>query len=176
MKGKFSRKNTLISLGLVPLALFAMSGNASAADSTINITGNVVASPCSIEAKKDVNLGDIDASKLIDTGSASPFVKFWVDMTACPATTTSAVGTFSGTASNTDYYANAGTAKNVEVEVANDASGANLGNGKTYNVNIASSTHAGSFLMKARVKNDGKGNAATPGTISSTVQLTVQYK
>ncbi|MGF6422786.1 minor fimbrial subunit [Lelliottia sp. 489] len=176
MKGKFSRKNTLISLGLVPLALFAMSGNASAADSTINITGNVVASPCSIEAKKDVNLGDIDASKLIDADSASPFVGLWVDVTACPATTTSAVATFSGTVSNTDYYANSGTAKNVEVELVKDSGGANLGNGKTYNVNIASTTHAGSFLMRARVKNDGKGNAATPGTISSAIQLTVQYK
>ncbi|MBF4179900.1 fimbrial protein [Lelliottia nimipressuralis] len=176
MKGKSSRKNTLISLGLVPLTLFAMSGNASAADSTINITGTVVASPCTIEAVKNVDLGDIDATKLATTGTASTFINFSINMTDCPATTTSATATYSGTASNTDYYANSGTAKNVEVEVASSYSSLPMGNGATQGVNIDAATHAASFNLKARVKNDGKGSAVTPGSVSSAIQVAVQYK
>jgi minor fimbrial subunit len=176
MKGTFSRKNTLISLGLVPLALFAMSGNASAADSTINITGNVTASPCKIEAVKNIDLGDIDASKLAATGNASSYVSFYIDVTDCPATTTNATATFSGTASNTDYYANAGTAKNVEVELVSSYSSTNMGNGKIYSLAINSTNHNASYGLKVRVKNDGKGNAVTPGTISSAIQMTIAYK
>ena len=144
MKGKSSRKNTLISLGLVPLALLAMSGNAHAADSTINITGTVVASPCTIEAVKNVDLGDIDATKLAATGTSSDYVSFSVNLTNCPATTTSATATFSGTASNTDY--------------------------------IDYATHAASFNLKTHVKNDGKGSAVTPGSVSSAIQMAVAYK
>lgn len=176
MKGKSSRKNTLISLGLVPLALLAMSGNAHAADSTINITGTVVASPCTIEAVKNVDLSDIDATKLATTGSASTFINFGIALSNCPATTTSATATYSGTASNTDYYANSGTAKNVEVEVASTYSSLPMGNGATQNVTIDASTHAASFNLKARVRNNGKGSAATPGTVSSAVQVAVAYK
>jgi len=176
MKGKFSHKNTLISLGLVPLALFALSGNASAADSTINITATVVASPCTIEAVKNVDLGDIDATKLATTGTSSAYVSFSVNLTDCPATTTGAVATFSGTASNTDYYANSGTAKNVEVELVSSYSSANLGNGKTYNVVPDPSTHAGAYNMKVHVKNDGKGSAVTPGSVSTAIQMAIAYK
>ena len=176
MKGKCCRKNTFISLGLVPLALFAMSGNASAADSTINITANVVASPCTIEAVKNIDLGDIDASKLATTGTASSYVTFSVTVSECPATTTSALATFSGTASNTDYYANSGTAKNVEVELVTSYSSANMGNGKSMNVGIDSATHASSFNLKTHVKNDGKGSAVTPGSVSTAIQMAVAYK
>jgi minor fimbrial subunit len=176
MKGIFGRKNTLISLGLVPLALFVMSGNASAADSTINITGTVVASPCTIEAVKNVDLGDIDATKLATTGTSSAYVSFSVNLTDCPATTTSATATFSGTASNTDYYANSGTAKNVEVELVTSYSSANMGNGKSMNVSIDSATHASSFNLKTHVKNDGKGSAVTPGSVSTAIQMAVAYK
>jgi|EndMetStandDraft_3_1072993.scaffolds.fasta_scaffold02516_7 minor fimbrial subunit len=176
MKGKSSRKNTLISLGLVPLALLAMSGNAHAADSTINITGTVVASPCTIEAVKNVDLGDIDATKLAATGTSSDYVSFSVNLTNCPATTTSATATFSGTASNTDYYANSGTAKNVEVELVTSYSSANMGNGKSMNVTIDSATHASSYNLKTHVKNDGKGSAVTPGSVSSAIQMAIAYK
>ena len=176
MKGKSSRKNTLISLGLVPLALLAMSGNAHAADSTINITGTVVASPCTIEAVKNVDLGDIDATKLAATGTSSDYVSFSVNLTDCPATTTSATATYSGTASNTDYYANSGTAKNVEVEVASSYSSLPMGNGATQGVNIDAAKHSASFNLKACVRNDGKGSAVTPGTVSSAIQVAVAYK
>jgi len=176
MKGKSSRKNTLISLGLVPLALLAMSGNAHAADSTINITGTVVASPCTIEAVKNVDLGDIDATKLAATGTSSDYVSFTLNLTNCPATTTSATATFSGTASNTDYYANSGTAKNVEVELVSSYSSTNMGNGKTFNIGIDAATHGASYGLKTHVKNDGKGSAATPGSVSSAIQIAMAYK
>lgn len=176
MKGKWNCKNTLISLGLVPLTLFAMSGNASAADLIMNITGTVMASSCTIEAVKNVDLGDIDATKLATTGTSSDYVSFSVNLTNCPATTTSATATFSGTVSNTDYYANSGTAKNVEVELVTSSSSANMGNGKSMNVNIDSATHASSYNLKVRFKNDGKGSAVTPGSVSSAIQMSIFYK
>jgi minor fimbrial subunit len=176
MKGKFNRKNTLFSLGLVPLALFALSGNANAADSTININANVVASPCVVEAVKNIDLGDIDATKLATTGTSSAYVSFTISLTECPATTTTATATFNGTASNTDYYANSGTAKNVEIELVTSYSSTNLGNGKSMNTGIDASTHIGNLNVKVHVKNDGKGSAVTPGSVSSAIQMTVTYK
>lgn len=176
MNERFYHHRMLSALYLVPIALLALAGSANAADSTINITGTVVASPCTVEAVKNVDLGDIDASKLATTGSTSPFVTFSVDLTDCPATTTGATATFTGTASHTDYYANTGTAKHVDVELAASYSSDNKGNGSIYGTTINSSTHAGSFGLKARVRNDGEGSAVTPGSVSSAIQLTIGYK
>lgn len=44
------------------------------------------------------------------------------------------------------------------------------------NTGIDASAHSSSFNVKVRVKNDGKGSAVTPGTISSAIQMTVAYK
>ena len=176
MKVNSHRGKILSTLFFVPLALTTLSHTANAADSTINITGTVVASPCTIEAEKTIKLGDIDASKLATTGSSSPFVSFSVNLSECPATTTSAVATFSGTAADTDYYANTGEAKNVDIELVSSYSSANLGNGKTYNVSIDSTTHAAAYNMKTRVRNDGKGSAVTPGSVSSAIQMSIAYK
>ena len=176
MKVNSHRGRILSSLFFVPLALTTLSHMANAADSTINITGTVVASPCTAEAEKNINLGDIDASKLATTGTTSPLVSFSISLTDCPATTTSAIATFSGTASNTDYYANTGTAKNVDVELMTSYSSSNMGNGKTMNTGIDATTHAGTFNLKTRVRNDGKGSAVTPGSVSAAIQVSIEYK
>lgn len=176
MKQRFYHHRMLSSLYLVPLAMLALASSANAADSTINITGTVVASPCTAEASKDIDLGDIDASKLATTGTTSSFVGASIALTECPATTTSATATFTGTAADTDYYANTGTAKNVDVELVTSYSSTNLGNGRSMNTGIDSTSHSGTFNIKARVRNDGKGSAVTPGSVSSAIQVAIEYK
>ncbi|MFO6296917.1 fimbrial protein [Rahnella selenatireducens] len=165
-----------LSLVLSTMLLLSMQ-HAMAADSTINITGTVIASPCTVVAVKDVDLGTtIDASKLATAGTASNFISFNLDMTNCPASTTKATATFTGPVSHVDYYANAtGSAKHAIVELVSNYSSTNMGNGKIFSTAIDAGTHAGTFGLKARIRNDGDGSAVTPGTVITPVEVTIAW-
>lgn len=69
---------------------------------TLNITGNVIASPCQVSSDsitKSVDLGqNIQASSLQTAGSATEWVNFDINLNSCPAGTTKAIMTMHGTA------------------------------------------------------------------------------
>lgn len=70
--------------------LFAGYANAAADNVNIQITGRVIASPCTTvnggQNPLTVSLGDdISASSLQSAGSNSPWVEFDVALTGCPA-------------------------------------------------------------------------------------------
>ena len=69
---------------------------------TLNITGNVIASPCQVSSDsitKSVDLGqNIQASSLQTAGAATDWVNFDINLNSCPAGTTKAIMTMHGTA------------------------------------------------------------------------------
>lgn len=144
---------------------------------TLNITGNVVASPCVISSDsvtKAVDLGqNIQASDLQTGGSFTNWTTFTINLTSCPAGTTKAIMTMHGAADTSnpnDMYLSAGTAQNVSVELQSQAADL-LGDGKSITGIIANNAY--SYQLRARAYTQN-GNV-TPGTIVSTVTASFVY-
>lgn len=156
-----------------------LAGTSAKADPvTLNITGNVVASPCQITSDsvtKSVDLGQsIQASSLQTAGSASDWVNFDINIDTCPAGTTKAIMTMHGTAdtlSTGDLYKSTGTATNLGVQLQSQA-GDQLGDGKSITGNIASNAYT--YKLRARAYSTNGG--VTPGNISSVVTATFVYQ
>lgn len=168
-------------IGLVPVMLCGLlSHGVYAADAvTINVTGNIVASPCTVDpdsVTKSVPLGDIQAASMNEAGSGSEWVDFDIKLINCPAGTTSVTATFSGTAdtdSPADSYANTGTATKVAVQLETSDTEEPLGNGKTSDVDVSSDKTATWGLQTRAFSTAG---SVTPGTIASVISVNFTYK
>lgn len=167
--------NTLASLCLL---ITCASAHAAPDPVTLNITGNIVASPCQISSDsvtKAIDLGqNIQASTLQAAGNYTNWVNFSINLTACPAGTTKAIMTMHGTADTanpSNMYQNTGTAQNVAVQLQSQASDP-LGDGKSISGNIASNAY--SYLLQARAFT--QNGSVTPGTISAVVTATIVYQ
>lgn len=145
----------------------------------LNINGNVVASPCTVDissVSQDVDFGTVRNTDLKDAGSASDWKSFSVNLNNCPTSTSKAEVTFTGNpaAEDATMYANAGTASNVAVQMAADADKSNiLGNGTSMTVNI-DAQHQAAYLLAGRLVSIN-GNTG-PGTFNSVVQLDFTYQ
>lgn len=144
---------------------------------TLNITGNIVASPCQISSDSvtiGVDLGqNIQASSLQTAGTSTSWVPVNIKLVSCPAGTSTATMTVHGTsdtAQPADLYKSTGTAQNVAVQLQSVA-GAQLGDGKVITGNIASGSYT--FPLQARAYTVSGG--ATPGTINATVTASIVY-
>lgn len=144
---------------------------------TLNITGNIIASPCQISSDSvtiNVDLGqDIQASSLSAAGSSTTWKPININLTSCPAGTTKAIMTMHGTADTAqpaDLYKNTGSAQNVAVQLQSVA-GDLLGDGKSITGNISSGAYT--FPLQARAFSKS-GNAGL-GTISAVVTATFVY-
>lgn len=161
------------------ITVFFFSNNVSAADPvTLNITGNVIASPCQVSSDsitKSVDLGqNIQASSLQAAGSATNWVNFDINLNSCPPGTTVAIMTMHGTAdlyNPADMYRNTGTATNLSVQLQSQA-GDQLGNTKTISGTIASNAYTYKLRARAYTQNGG----VMPGSISSVVTATFEYQ
>ena len=150
-----------------------------AADITINVSGKVVASPCTIDNSGiyNIDLGqNILAATLKQANSYSLWKVFNITLSNCPSGTTKVTATFSGTAdgNNSTMYANAtgtGYAQNVAIQLQNSAAGTNVGNGSTMTVDVENSN--ATFPLHARVYS-AKGGG-TPGNITASVMLNMSY-
>lgn len=144
---------------------------------SITVTGNIVASPCTIDPEsvsRKVPLGDIQAADMANAGSASPWTNFNIKVINCPAGTSYVTATFSGAASedNPDIaYQNTGTATNVAVELQGTG-GEPFGNGKNFKLPISASKDA-TWNLQARAYTSKGG--VTPGTISSVITMSFTY-
>lgn len=161
--------------GILFLAMFSSSVFADPV--SINITGNVVASPCTVDTANSnltVDLGTIQATDLATPASGSTFIPFAIKLKDCPTGTTTATITFSGTpdaAKPDSTYANTGTATNTAVEL--QGSGGDLfGNGKFFTGTIAAD-HTYTFNLKTRAYS--AAGSVMPGTISAVVQANFTY-
>jgi len=156
-----------------------ISGNVIAADSVnVNVTGNIVASPCIFNGGNntlDINLGSIQASNMATPGSTSDPVPFSLPFTRCPAGTRSVTVSFTGNPdpiAGADYYMNSGSATNVAIAMSEVATGALKGTGTSITQTIAADRTV-TMAMQAVVKSVTGG--ATPGSFSAVVVMTMQY-
>lgn len=169
-------KHTILSLSLLA-GLFSINVMADAG-SNINITGVVVAAPCTVTSPADipVDLGqNIQSSSLATAGSASTWTPFQITLGNCPVGTTKATITFSGTPDKdnpADQYKNTGTATNVAVQLQS-SDGDQFGNGKSF-TGVILSDHTYTYDLKARAYTNA-GNV-TPGTVSAVVVASFTYQ
>ncbi|MGN7790333.1 fimbrial protein [Enterobacter sp. 22452] len=164
---------------LITVFLLVTAVAAQAADNVaINVTGKVVASPCTVTSPADipVDLGqNIQASSLATAGAASDWTAFQITLGSCPAGTTKATITFSGTPDGdnpADQYKNTGTATNVAVQLQGSG-GDQFGNGKSF-TGVILSDHTYTYNLKARAYSNAGG--VTPGTISAVIVATFTYQ
>ncbi|WP_336212680.1 fimbrial protein [Enterobacter sp. P82] len=165
-------------LAAVAMAMININAVSAADPVTLNITGNVIASPCQVSSDsitKSVDLGQsIQASSLQTAGAATDWVNFDINLNSCPAGTTKAIMTMHGTAdlfNPADMYRNTGTATNLAVQVQSQA-GDQLGNTKTISGTIASNAYTYKFRARAYTQNGG----VMPGSISAVVTATFEYQ
>lgn len=169
---------SIIALGVQ--ALFCQSSFAANPGSSINITANVVASPCTISTASQtlsIPLGDIQASVLAAAGSASPWSpNYSITLTGCPSTTTKVDATFTGTAdtADTNGYKNAaaGGSAAVATELAK-SDGTFLKNGTSFG-DATVTSGAATFIVKARLFS--KAGTVAPGAVSSAITANFTYK
>lgn len=167
----FFKYNPLILI----ISLF-LSNLSFAADTVITLTGTIKASPCTVDSStKLVDLGEYYVDKMKANGD---FIPFTLSLSSCPTGTTKVTAIFSGTADSTSpnwYYTNAGTAKNIHIELATDATTpAGLGNGQTMDASVDTTTKKVEFKIKARV-NKHATLTPVPGSISTSVNVAFTY-
>ncbi|HCB1917217.1 TPA: type 1 fimbrial protein [Citrobacter braakii] len=159
--------------------LFSATSQAAGQAVNIDITGQVIASPCVVNSSNTslaVDLGtSIQANDLATAGSATAWKDVILKLTNCPASTSSFTVSFAGTAdTDPDFYQNTGTATNLKLELTDNVGNAVYKNGASLaNVTIPSATHAYDLEMRARAVS--KGNVM-PGTIVGQVQATFTYQ
>ena len=168
--------NKVLSSTLVA-GLLLSHGAALAAPVTINVTGNVVASPCTISSAsvtQNIDLGNgSDITVLTAPDGWTEYRPVQIKLTGCPTGTSTATLTFEGTPDAdypSDMYANAGTAANWAVSLLTEDYG-DLGNGLSYTKNVVSG--AVDFNMVTRARNKGPGFAT--GSIKATVTASIAY-
>jgi len=168
---------------VVTVILFAFQAFSTQAanDVNINITGKVIASPCTTinggSANLSVPVGDnIQAASLASPNSGTPMVKFDLPLTVCPLGTENVKATFSGTADAEDatlwknVAANAAT--NTAVELSDQSDSTILSNGSTLDAPII----GGAATYKLQARAVSKTGAVIPGDISSTIVVAFEYQ
>lgn len=171
-------KNKLAVLTLSCASILATNNIANAV--TIDITGTVVASPCTVNGGDntlDISLGDnIQADELATPGNTTNWKNFSLKLTNCPPSTTSFSVAFAGTADSDDanFYANTGTATNLKLALTSQDGNTTFNNGSSLeNVLIDASSHAYNLNLRTRAESKG---LVMPGTIKGQVQATFTYQ
>ena len=166
-------------LNLIALLLCSVGTIMQAGAVDVNINGNVVASPCTVDTasvSQNVDFGQLRGTDLKTAGASSEWQPFEVKLKNCPVSTTSATVTFNGTpfVDDSTLYANAGTAARVAVQVAQAANKSQIqGNGSSMTVNV-DAQHNATYALAGRMFSPG-GNTGS-GTINSVVQMNFTYQ
>ncbi|MBL5903543.1 fimbrial protein [Serratia fonticola] len=161
---------------LLTIAAGIMSSAVQATDLTIN--GMVVATPCTVDTasvSQDVDFGQVRLNEMRVAGNASDWQSFEIKLVNCPQNTTSVTVTFSGIPASNDatLYANAGTAPNATVQLAQDANRTLVqGAGSTMTVPVDEQHNATYALAGRLIVTDDTG----AGTFSSVVQMNFTYQ
>ncbi|AVR02413.1 fimbrial protein [Pluralibacter gergoviae] len=172
--------NYYLKAAVMLLSAGLLSSVAMAATSDFNITGTVIAFPCEVDpdsVSQTVDMGHVSTSGLASPNSGHTWKKFDIKVINCPKIpggklTAKFQGTPAGDANT--LYANTGSAKNVAIQMAQNANpDAIQGNGSTMTVDVSDDGSA-MFAMRARLYSEKGG--ATQGTIESQVQFNFTYQ
>lgn len=144
------------------------------ADASLTLTGNVVASPCTVDidtVNKVVDLGTAQRRDLQTAGEGGGWQDFDLLLTQCPAGTSKVTATLSGAADTQDPTAwrNSGTSGNVALRIASRDRTTAYAPGNVLEQNVNISTRSAQFLMSARMFTP-QGNA-TAGTFQSVMNI-----
>lgn len=158
-------------VGLVALSVLPWMAKA---DSNITISGNVVASPCTVDTdtqNKLVELGSMQKRDLTQAGDGGAWKDFTLLVKDCPAGTGKVTATYTGLADNQDGsgWKNSGTASNVALHVTSPDHSQTISNGTQQQVNVNTATQSASFPLSARMYTP-QGNAQA-GTFSSVINV-----
>nr|WP_238485709.1 fimbrial protein [Rahnella ecdela] len=146
----------------------------------INVTGNIVAAPCSVDTgsvSQTINFGQLLGTDLRTAGAASDWKSFQVRLNNCPAATVSATAAFSGAVYPGDptLYLNNGSAANVAIQVVDDATKTSVKNsGSTMTVGIDPAQHNAIFALAGRII--APAGSAGSGDINGVMQMTFTYQ
>lgn len=151
---------------------------------TINVTGNVIASPCTFDTSAsnlNINLGEKGASELAVAGSSMPEKTFDLAFKDCPASTTKVTATFTGTNDDTSTigtaFKNTGTATNMVVQikpVSGSWAADSFQSGSTMTVNVNAAAKTAKFALAARAYTPT--GSVNPGTINSSIVADFTYQ
>lgn len=149
---------------------------------TINVDGNIIASPCEVSSDSITKTIALDggngfqAKDLQTPGASTEWVRFDIVIKECPEGTNNVTITFSGTPDDTNpesMYVNTGTAKNVAVEIQSHDGLYMFGNGKSYTGSILSDR---TFTFRERTRAYTSEGGVTPGTIQAVVTANFTYQ
>lgn len=142
----------------------------------VNITGNVIASSCTVKGSNPHNvvLPDIDVLKLSKKGETSPFVNFDLELEGCSEGVTKVTATYGGTVSplSADSFKNTGTATQVVLYML-DSAGSEIRPNATRQVVVDSVARTAKFSQKIQIYAMG---ASTPGTVSGNIVVSFTYQ
>lgn len=155
-------------------ALIMMLPCLSFADATLTLSGNVVASPCTVDTdtvNKAVDLGTAQRRDLQTAGEGGEWQDFDLLLTNCPAGTSKVTATLSGTVDAQDGTAwkNSGTSGNMALRIASRDHATAYAPGNVLEQNVNTSTRSAQFPMSARMFTP-QGNA-TAGTFQSVMNI-----
>ncbi|CAI2007683.1 TPA: fimbrial protein [Serratia fonticola] len=172
-------KKTVLASALAVLSVVAI--NANAIDGTINFTGEVVTAPCVVATQsinQHVNMGQVKTSVLTKKGNKSRPTPFQINLEECDTMTLKTANvTFAGVSDTSDatilsISPDAGSAKNVGIEIATAAG-----------VKVALNTPSPDFSLKnaqniLRFQSAyvATADAATAGHANGLADFTVDYK
>ncbi len=179
-------KNTLwkSASGLLFIAALSSAANAANESTVINITANVVASPCEVITKNiNMPLGDIQASALQTATAATEWTPMdsntTIKLANCPAGTTEVLITFTGTPDpngGIGSFLNAdtgtGAATNVSVQLKQTGATDPIKNNEVIDLPLQS----GAALIPLSARLYSKSGGVTPGSVSSVINVAFAYK
>jgi len=177
-----------IFINAAALAVIGLASQAALAgpDGTINFTGQIVDTPCSVSpnsANLQVPLGSVARTSLDGgAGKKSTPAKFTINLLGCGATAKGATVTFSGSGdtvvndalklSNAGTVGASGSATGVAVEIGDSA-------GTKIPLGSASASYAlgsGDNALQFQAAYVSTGSTVTSGPANATAQFTVAYK
>lgn len=161
----------LCALGAVPLY--------SHADASMTMSGNVVASPCTVDTgtvNKTVELGSIQRRDVQTAGEGGSWTDFDLLVKDCPAGTSKITAAMTGTADAQDSTAwkNSGTSSNVALRIASRDHNTVYAVNSTMQVNVDTSTRSTTFPLSARMFTPE--GSAVAGTFTSVMNVNFTYQ
>ncbi len=145
----------------------------------VQVMGNIITTPCDISpdtVSKQVNLGRITLSNLVEPQSHSAWMNFNLDLSRCPVDTNHVTVVFSGLedTQDTTAFRNTGTATNVALRLASRDRTTHLGNGSSIRLPVNATDRTVTFPLAAMMFTPTGG--ATRGTFSAAVTVTFIYQ
>ncbi|MGU3415360.1 fimbrial protein [Enterobacteriaceae bacterium C34A] len=146
---------------------------------SVSISGNVTASPCTVDTgtvSQTVELGSLPRQDVLIAGAAGEWQNFELTLKDCPASTTKVTSTFQGTqdTQDTSAWKNTGTSSNVALRLASRDHATVYSVDSTQQVDVNAGTHSAVFLLSAKMFTP-QGNAK-PGTFVSVVNVDFTYQ